>query len=302
MQRLWIFLLLWTSATMAVAQDIPVWTWDTTEIRLGEPITVTFTATIHKDSIARFPNYEPWSDQTFVIIDNDTAVVEKGKNRRELHQTLIVTSFDTGYHVMEPIEWRYDGQVYESEVQAVEVEWVMIEEGMDLYDIKNVLGVPRPWHFYVFLILTIAAILLALYNAWQLIRERKVRTKAPPEIEKSPLEIAMEKLRDLDASKIWEEEKYGLFFLDLTTILRQYIERTSGIRAMEATLDELMVRLDNLDISDQDLQTMKLFFQQAELIKYAKQTPARSSKEKYLNEVMGYIRKIKPPSNDDAHV
>jgi hypothetical protein len=299
----YVFVIFISSFTGLFAQvEVPHWDFDTTVIRLGEPITVTFKATVHKDSAYTFPGYERWEGNNFVIIEQDSAVKKSGKNHLELHQQLTVTSFDTGFAVLEPIIWNYGGEAFQSEAVMVEVEWVMIEEGQSLYDIKDILWVQRPWYFYVLLAFFIGAIIVGFIYIFRWWKKRSAKTSGVPEIIKTPFEIAMEKLGDLRATNIWEEEKYGLFFLELTTILRQNIERTHGIRAMEATLDELMVRLDDLPVSDEELQKMKFFFQQSELIKYAKQTPGRASKEIYLKEVEAYLNLIQPPKTTETHV
>lgn len=272
------------------------WSVDTTVIRLGEPITVQFSAVVDADSTPRFPSYTPWEEQSFVVLSNDTAFTKPRKGRKEMQQTVVVTSFDTGFAVLEPILWSYNEVEYESDPTMIEIQWVMIEEGVDLFDIKDVLGVPYPWYVYVILLLLLVLMFFGILKLLKWYR----RPKLPPlEVEvQTPYEWALERLQNLESSDLWTSEKYGLFFLELTTILRQYMERAHGVRAMEATIDELLKRIDDLPLSDEQLSVMSDFLTRSELIKYAKQLPTRSSSVHYIGEVKTFLNWLNKSNSD----
>lgn len=272
------------------------WSVDTTVIRLGEPITVQFKAIVDADSTPRFPDYSPWENQSFVVISNDTIFSKPRRGRKEMQQTVIVTSFDTGFAVLEPINWSYGEVDFESDPYMIEIQWVMIEEGIDLFDIKDVLGVPYPWYVYVILILLVVLLFVGILKLLKWYR----RPKLPPiEVEQqTPYDWAIERLQHLETSNLWATEKYGLFFLELTTILRQYMERAHGVRAMEATIDELLKRIDDLSLSDEQLLAVSEFLKRSELIKYAKQLPKRSSSAHYINEVKTFLNWLNKPVRD----
>ncbi len=272
------------------------WSVDTTVIRLGEPITVQFRAMVDADSTPRFPNYATWEAHSFIVLSNDTAFSKPKKGRKEMQQTVVVTSFDTGFAVLEPILWSYNDVEYESDPTMIEVQWVMIEEGVDLFDIKDVLGVPYPWYVYVILLILVVLLFLAILKLLKWYR----RPKLPPlQVElQTPYEWALERLQHLESSDLWASEKYGLFFLELTTILRQYMERAHGVRAMEATMDELLRRIGDLPLTDDQLSHMSEFLRRSELIKYAKQLPSRDSSIHYINEVKTFLNWLNKSNSD----
>jgi hypothetical protein len=279
-----------------VAQS-PNWEVDTTVIRLGEPITVTFSATIHADSLAVFPNYDAWTDRSFVIIESDS-LVSKPKNKlKTINQTLVVTSFDTGFAVLEPVMWRYNNDEFESDPVMVEVRWVMIDEGSSLFDIKDVLSVPYPWYVYALIALIVVLLIILIRYIIKRIKQPRLEPIQEPEVD--PYDWATERLNVLRSSDIWTNEKYGLFFLELTTIIRQFVERSHGVRVMEATLDELLQRVDLLPLTPEQRKSMKAFFQHAELIKYAKQSPNQSDADYYIQEVETFINWLNSAQNND---
>lgn len=281
--RILIFLL----APLCVLGQAPQWSTDTTVIRLGEPITVEFVAFIHADSTARFPNYSTWEERSFVVVHSDSFIGKPKSNTVELKQTVVVTSFDTGFAVLEPVVWQYDGVEYESDPTMIEVRWVLIEEGESLFDIKGVLSVAYPWYVYVLIVLLLVLLVLLVRFVLRRIRRPALAPALKPE--QTPYEWVCERMNILRASDLWSREKYGLFFLELTTILRQYMERVHGIRAMEATHDELVERIQLLPLTDEQRRKVILFFQHAELVKYAKQNPFHTQEEHYLNEADALI-------------
>ncbi len=278
----------------------PNWTVDTTVIRFGEPITVTFSATIHEDSAVVFPNYDVWTDRSFVIINKDSLVNKPKQKQKAIQQTVVVTSFDTGFAVLEPITWQYNNNVFESEPEMIEVRWVMIEEGSSLFDIKDVLSVPYPWYVYVLIIVII--ILLVLMTRYIIRRVKRPTLEPIVEPEAKPYDLAIERINVLRSSDLWENEKYGLFFLELTTILRQYFERAHGVRAMEATLDELLKQLHLLPVTPEQNVRMSDFFQHADLVKYAKQAPNLPNANDYIDEAVTFVNWLNEAQNKSADV
>jgi len=282
-------LLIWWSAVLAAQ----TWSIDTTVIRIGEPIEITFQAEADTDSL-KFPDYQAWWDNGFVLVEVDSLIEKKKSNGYAYHQRLVITSFDTGFAVLEPVVFQSLESKFSSDPIMIEVEWVMIEEGQSLFDIKDVMGIPRPWYFYALWILGILLVLAAAYYLWIYLKNKKSEELPVHIPQKLPAEIALEKIQYLRASHLWENERYGLFFLELTTIVRQYMERVYDIRVMEATLSELHKAIDALPLSDAQVQELRAFFDHAEMVKYAKVSPARSNQEAYLLQAEKFVDEIRP--------
>ncbi len=299
MMRLLFVFFAFLSAVTISAQE---WTIDTTVIRIGEPIIVEFSANVDADSRS-FPNYDVWWEKGFELMEMDSSISLQKNGSYLMKQKLWITSFDTGFAVLEPVYFQINEQEYSSEPIMVEVQWVMIEEGVELFDIKNIVSIPRPWYFYMFWILGILALVIASYFLWVYFKKRSEYTPAVIIPEKTPAEVALEKIHSLRNSNLWEEEKYGLFFLELTTIFRQYLDRTYSLKVMEATLSELKRAVDGLPTQEMNLREIHDFFEHAEMVKYAKVLPYRTNAEAYLAQVEKFVEILEPRTNtDSAHV
>lgn len=299
MMRFIVFFIALCSATQLIAQE---WLIDTTVIRIGEPIRVQFSAEVESDTVS-FPNYDSWWNAGFELIEVDSAIILKKNGRFQMQQHLWITSFDTGFAVLEPIYFQFGEQTFSSEPTMIEVQWVMIEEGIELFDIKDSITIPRPWYFYALWVLGILLFIAGIYFLWIFFKKRT--TYHPPviQIEKTPIEIAFEKINNLRQSSLWEEEKYGLFFLELTTILRQYLDKTYSTKVMESTLTELKRAVDGLPVRETVIGELHHFFEHAEMVKYAKVLPSRSNSEAYLAQVEKLIEVLEPQTHtNQSHV
>ena len=141
--------------------------------------------------------------------------------------------------------------------------------------------IPRPfWHLYVAITATVLAVLFLL---WLLCRRKRI--EVPEDI--SPLsaqEIALRRLAALLESRKHESDVKG-FFVELSDIVRWYVERLSGIRAPELTTEEFLNKIadparwdrsrnESLARLTGSLDTLVAFLESADSVKFAKHVPA----------------------------
>ncbi|MBI5883445.1 MAG: hypothetical protein HZB91_10130 [Elusimicrobia bacterium] len=140
-----------------------------------------------------------------------------------------------------------------------------------LKDIKALLSArPALWPWLL------AAALLAA--GWLLWKRRKPKTagaaaEAPAPDTRPPHVIAGEELDWLRGSGLWEEARYKEFYIRLTDILRQYVERRYGVPAMQLTTTELARELRSLAADRRVISEIKDLFDRADLAKFAKWKP-----------------------------
>ncbi len=136
--------------------------------------------------------------------------------------------------------------------------------------IADILGPVRIWPpfktvmFWIGLAFLAAAALYGLWVAGRRIhRTIKLRRM-------SPKERALHELAELIAKDLIAQHQLKEFYLEITLIVRRYIERAHTIRAPEQTTEEFLVTVTHdLRFSREIVLKLKAFLQTADLVKFA---------------------------------
>ena len=138
----------------------------------------------------------------------------------------------------------------------------------------------RSWHIYAIITALILAALLLLWLFYK-------RKRADVSEEIHPLsaqELALQRLAALLESRKHESDIKG-FFVELSDIVRWYVERLTGIRAPELTTEEFLHRIAKPEQqwgrfeqppchSTGSLESLVPFLEAADSVKFAKHVPA----------------------------
>lgn len=128
-------------------------------------------------------------------------------------------------------------------------------------------GLRWPW-----VIVALAAFVLAA-AAWRWLRPRKKRQQAAVARILSPEELANLELDRLVESGLAERD-IKQFYVELTGIVRRYIERTTGIRAPEQTTEEFLREISRAQTFGRDeCSRLGDFLESADLVKFAAHQP-----------------------------
>ena len=110
---------------------------------------------------------------------------------------------------------------------------------------------------------------LTLMIWWQ--RRRRVDV-APPPID--PVAEARRALQDLLARGLIEAGAFGVFYVELTGIVRLFIERTTGVQAPDRTTEEFLRESEAHGAFPADKRgSLRRFLEAADLVKYAALIP-----------------------------
>lgn len=159
----------------------------------------------------------------------------------------------------------------ESSAFTVEVAGPDLGPEPKLKDIKAIMTArPALWPW-----LLLAALLAAGWWAW-----KRHRASAPEEEALAPVQdtrpphvIAESELSSLENSGLWEEGRYKEFYIRLTDILRQYVERRYGVAAVHLTTSELVRDLRKMEVDRRVGAAVKDLFDRADLAKFARWKP-----------------------------
>ena len=122
----------------------------------------------------------------------------------------------------------------------------------------------------LFTILGLAAFAAVVYGLMQISRRVK-------EYKMSPIERAMVELQRLLSRNLPGKGLYKDFYIELTMVVRRYIERTHGIHAPEQTTQEFLLAAAKYPYFKHEvLVQLRIFLESADLVKFAGQeaTPA----------------------------
>jgi hypothetical protein len=207
----------------------------------------------------------------------------KINNGREVIQQLYALEpTETGRLRIDPISVAFtdrrpkgDGrrQTVETEPITVEITSLLGDKSPSLGDLRPPAGpIELPSHLAVWLWAILPAAAIAVATAWWLSRRRRRETAAVAVI-LTPEQLANMELDALVASGLALND-VKQFYVELTSIVRRYIERTTGIRAPEQTTEEFLREISRAQTfgSDECLR-LRDFLESADLVKFAAHQP-----------------------------
>lgn len=137
--------------------------------------------------------------------------------------------------------------------------------------------------YFFFIILGIAAI----YLAWKLMKKLRRQIQL---LRMSPKERALEELAELMARDLVGKNLVKEFYLELTMIVRRYIERAHTIRAPEQTTEEFLGAVSSdARFNREVIIRLKAFLEAADLVKFAAYHPDQESIRRATDTARGYV-------------
>ncbi len=164
---------------------------------------------------------------------------------------------------------------------------------------------PAPFPRWIFFVLAGLVAAAGLYAAYALLHKilttPRTLLRMPPPV--PPHITALNALQALRARGWIEEEKAEPFYVELSHIVRRYIERRFGLRAPEMTTDEFNRVASRADaLSDPQKQLLETFLSQSDLVKFARYTPGRQTMTDALDTATDFVKGSIPqaPAADGA--
>ena len=168
------------------------------------------------------------------------------------------------------------------------------DEGQpELADISDPVDVPIPTWWWVAGSLVLVAIAVGLYY-WNRERKRRaaMRPAAPPP---EPHTIALREIEDLLSRDLVKSGDSKLFYLLLSDILRQYIERRFGFQAPERTTEEFLAELrEDRDFQPDHKALLEDFLSLSDMVKFAEMEPTERDVDASVQACRRFIVETKP--------
>ena len=266
---------------------------DTTAIRIGEQLE--YASEVEAAEGVRFPKFEQDSLNRVGVVKSK---IDSLKNSLIMRYTL--TSFDSGQYVLPGQEVYIRDKRFLTDPVVIDVGTVPVDTiKQPMYPIKTISKEPYLFSDYLNyfwgLLLLLAVIGGLLYY---FLRDKPSYEEMIERI--PPFDRAKQRLAELDARKLIEQNRVKLYYVELTDIVRTFIEREMNIPALESTTDELLETIGDfnqsskLNIPSETLAKLKRLLQDADLVKFAKSKPLLNEIELHRNDAEKIIEIMHP--------
>ncbi|MGB5782920.1 MAG: hypothetical protein WBM42_13675 [Eudoraea sp.] len=304
-----LYLLFFGSPIIAQLQPVISSKVDTTNIKIGEQIH--FTVTVEVDSTAQvfFPEGQTFSPlETVEAFKTDTT---RKKDRITLQKIYALTQFDSGSYMLPAQRIEINGAGFFTDSLKVDVATIPVDTvNQKMYDIKPLISVQKSnsefWKILL-IVLLIAGIAGGLIY-WFILRKKPLTEEEKVAL-LPPYERALLELKRLENSKYLIQDKYKVYYSELTAIVRSYLEEEVHISALESTTGELIQKLEllqdagELKLQDNTIKQFEKILQTADLVKFARSKPPTAVAEqdrKSIEEILVKTKEALPePTEED---
>ena len=226
----------------------------------------------------------------------DTTTLPDG--RVQLKQDLMLTSFKDSLFAIEPLYVTSGEDTFWTEPLALNViQPFEVDSTNAITDIKDIEKAPIWWWGIIRWILLALGILLLIdlgFWLWKKYDKYRKQEEEPidPELLRPADEVALEKLDEIKAQKIWKDGKVKEYQTELTDVVREYIGRRFEVHSTEKTSDETLREMKPL--IDKDLYgRLSKMLQLADLVKFAKWHTTPDENESALTTAYDFVNETK---------
>lgn len=265
---------------------------DTNKILIGEQLELVLEARIPEGTAFDWPLVDSLQGLELIKKSMLDTLTEQGVWR--IQQTLILSAYDSGYYAFPQQRMLLGSSPYYSEAVPIAAFLPEVDAEQEMYDIKDVMDVALNWWLIAGLILTIVVLILAGVYGYRYFKKHqtpayKAAKKAIP-----PHEWALQRLKEIEAEKLWQNDKVKAYYSEVTDVLRQYMERALALNAMESTAAEIRIKLKGITLNDTLKERTNNALYTAEMVKFAKEKPEPEMHKALLQTAIDFVEATKP--------
>ena len=260
---------------------------DSTNMLIGDQVNLSLTVGL--------PQGSEWVNQDIGLPDSLTSIQTISSSEPSTNsagnlvlKNWVIAPFDTGYLQIPgfPVVLKKGDETdtfYTNNI-PIFVSGVPVDS-TGMAPIKDIYEEPKSWidYLWVFALIGIAALVSLFYY---LMKNRKQPEMTVQEIVLPPHEIALSKLKELEAKKLWQKGEIKSYHVELTHIFREYLEGRYHIHALESTTEEIRIALKKTGLDTQEIQKTTDLLLLSDMVKFAKAKP----RVEVHDELMTYTR------------
>jgi len=267
---------------------------DTTSIRIGEQFN--YEIIVDQTSDVRFPKLELDSLNRIGVVTSHE--IDSLKN--QLIKKYTLTSFDSGRYVLPGQEIFIKNKRFLTDDVIIDVATVPVDTiKQPMYHIKDIESEPYLFSDYLNYFWGLIALLIIIgLILYFVLRDKPTEEEILLRI--PPFDAAKKRLKELDGKELISQNKIKLYYVELTDIVRTFIERELNIPALESTTDELLETITDfnssskLNIPKETLIKLQKLLQEADLVKFAKSKPLQNEISLHRMDAEGIIDTLHP--------
>ncbi|MFH1678333.1 MAG: hypothetical protein ABH914_01795 [Candidatus Omnitrophota bacterium] len=252
---------------------------DKDSIQIGDKITYTITVKAADSIEVEFPQVLPEDLAGFAVKDFGSS--QKGLfGKKTFKQWYLLDTYVSGEHTIPQavIKYRVKGSADWQELSVKEVK-LEVKSVLDTApaqtDIRDIRG-PKSFagKMWIYLLIALAVFLIigACFSRI-LLKKKKGECKAAP----APAHIiAYEALAALEKKDYIRRGQAKVYYIELSDIVRRYLENRFNIRAPEMTTEEFLIKVKEKDsaLSIEHKGLLRDFLVNSDLVKFARYQPA----------------------------
>jgi len=278
---------------------------DSTNLMIGDQTDLHLRVTHDATEQVQMPTFGEQLQDGIEIVDKtivDTLTLPDG--RLQLNQYLTLTSFKDSLFAIDPIAIASGEDTFWTEGLALNIiQPFEVDSSLAITDIKDIERAPIWWWGiirWILLGLLIAGLAVGGYFLWRWIESKRKpeEEEINPELLRPADEVALEKLDEIKAAKIWKDGKVKEYQTELTDVVREYIGRRFDVHSTEKTSDETLREMKPLlekDLFDR----LKSMLQLADLVKFAKWHTTPDENEQGLLTAYDFVNETKEAPSDE---
>ncbi|MGD8867266.1 MAG: BatD family protein [Gemmatimonadales bacterium] len=251
---------------------------DSTAITVGGRVQLTVTVEHDAGTVVTWPDSLDLGP--FEVLDATVLEPQRLNGRVRSTERLTLTAFELGELEIPRFDVRVAGPdsaattILSTRALPVTVASVGRDETGELRGIKGPLAIARNWLLLWPWVLGLSILAAAL---WLFRRYRARRQPEPAQAPKTPPrpphELAYEALDRLEREGLLDSGKIKAHYIEVSDIIRTYIEGRYGIEALELATHEVMAGLQSVELVPEMRQEFEWFFEECDLVKFAKLIP-----------------------------
>lgn len=278
---------------------------DSTMLMIGDQTAMHLSVTQEANERVEMPVFGETLQDGIEIVDRsavDTTTLPDG--RLQLSQELTLTSFKDSLFAVAPIAVVSGGDTFWTEPMALNViQPFEVDSSLAITDIKDIEKAPIYWWGilrWILLVLAVIGLFVGAYYGvlWYRKHFLKEEEVIEPELLRPADEVALEKLDEIKAQKIWKDGKVKEYQTELTDVVREYIGRRFDVQSTEKTSDETLRAMKPL-IDKELFAKLSKMLQLADLVKFAKWHTTPDENEQALSTAYEFVNETREVINDE---
>ncbi|MBI1353878.1 MAG: hypothetical protein GC160_05990 [Acidobacteria bacterium] len=273
---------------------------DKDRINMAQSLTVHVEAVVNENERVEFPEKigSPEDFRTASSEVSNPRLLDDG--RIAVERVYELDPYAPGTWTLPPFRVEcFDPQAADATPQAIETEPIEVTvdtvltvdpQQADIDDIRDPLTAPLPWGWIA------AGVAVLALLAWWLWKRRSqkvaVEEAEPPP---PPYQVALSRLDALLRSELLQQGAWKQFYLELTALLRSYIEGQFSLRAPEQTTEEFLADLRRgLAFNPQHRDLLRQILQHGDMVKFAELQPSRHEAVEAADLCRRFIEETRP--------